>query len=270
MSLSEKDLGFTDFGPDSPHADAEQEIDLIELLYKMLEKFKYIVLSATLCAMLAGVYSFFIATPKYEATAKLYIVNSKDSALNLADLQIGSYLTTDYQEVFNTWEVHEMVIRALGLDYTYVQLEDMLTVKNPTNTRILNITVISDDPAEAKDIANAYAKEAKKYISIMMATDEPNILSSALQPVKPVSPNKTMNVLLGFVLGALLVVGIVAVQFILDDKVKTADDILRYVNVPTLAVVPVMDSGNTNGNVKKGKNKPKHRDQARREGESRP
>ena len=39
---------------------------------------------------------------------RLYIMG-QDSSSILADLQIGSYLTKDYQEVFQTWEVHEMV-----------------------------------------------------------------------------------------------------------------------------------------------------------------
>lgn len=227
-------------------ADPSQEIDLIELLYRLLEKFKYIALAAILCALLAGVYSFALATPIYQATAKLYVVNSKDSALNLSDLQIGSYLTADYQEVFKTWEVHEMVIQELGLSYTYSELTDMLTIGNPTGTRILSISVKSSDRAETVAIANTYAKVAKKYISSTMATDEPNVLSVALEPRSPISPNKTRNVLLGLALGALLAIGIITLQFVLDDKIKTADDVLRYANVPTLAIVPVLDQGGRN------------------------
>ncbi len=243
MALEEKDraLHTQEFEPAAAHVEAEHEIDLLELLYRMLEKLKYIVLSAVLCAAIAGAYSFFLATPIYQATAKLYVVNSKDSALNLADLQIGSYLTTDYQEVFKTWEVHEMVIQELGLRYNYRELESMLSIKNPANTRILNITVTSKDPTEATNLANVYAKIAKKYISTAMETEEPNVMSTALQPTTPISPNKTRNIALGFALGMLLAMGIIALQFILDDKIKTADDILRYANMPTLAVIPVME-----------------------------
>ena len=80
-----------------------------------------------------------------------------DSAINLSDLQIGSYLTSDYQEVFKTWEVHEQVLQNLGLDYEYEQLENMLSITNPADTRVLYITVNSDDPEEATAMANEYA-----------------------------------------------------------------------------------------------------------------
>lgn len=249
MALAEKDLErwHTNIAPETQIMETEQEIDLIELFYKLVENLFSIALVAVLCAIIAAVYSFFIATPKYQAVAKLYVVNSKDSALNLSDLQIGSYLTSDYQEVFRTWEVHEMVIQELGFDYSYSKLEKMLSISNPSGTRILNITVTSDDPLEATDIANTYANVAKKYISQTMATDEPNILSVALEPTVPVSPNKTQNILMGFLLGTLLAVGIVTLRFVMDDKIKSGDDIQRYTGMATLAVVPVMDANGASG-----------------------
>ncbi len=221
--------------------DGEQEIDLIELFYRLLEKMKYIVLATLSGAILAGVISIFLLTPIFESTAKLYVLNSNDSAVNLSDLQIGTYLTSDYQEVFKTWEVHERVLEKLGLDYTYKQLNEMLTITNPNNTRILYITVKSPSPQEAALIANAYADVVREYIAEKMATEKPNILSKALEPTLPVSPNKTRNVLLGALLGALLACAVITVQFILDDKIKSTDDIMKYAGMPTLAVVPVLN-----------------------------
>lgn len=247
MALAEKDLERwrANAAPEVQVMETEQEIDLIELFYRLVENLLSIALVAVLCAVIAAGYSFFIATPKYQAVAKLYVVNSKDSALNLSDLQIGSYLTSDYQEVFRTWEVHEMVIQELGLDYTYTELEKMLLIGNPSGTRILNITVTSDDPMEAADIANTYANVAKRYISQTMVTDEPNVLSVALEPTIPVSPNKTQNILIAFLLGAFLTIGVITLRFVMDDKIKTADDIQRYTSMATLAAVPVMEADAT-------------------------
>lgn len=224
--------------------EAETEIDLIELFYRLLENAKYIVLAAILGALLMGVYSFVFATPKYESTAKLYVLTSNDSVVNLSDLQIGTYLTSDYQEVFKTWEVHERVLQNLNLDYTYEQMQSKLSISNPSNTRILYITASSSSPAEATMIANEYAEVARQYISETMSTEIPNLLSVALEPITPVSPQKTRNVLLGLVLGAVVAAGIIVVLFIMDDKIKTSDDIMKYTGIPTLAVVPLMDEEN--------------------------
>ena len=222
--------------------ETETEIDLLELFYRLVENLKYIILAAIVCTIAAGAYTFFLVTPMYEATSKLYVMNSGDSAINLSDLQIGTYLASDYQEVFKTWEVHEMVIQNLGLPYTYKDMQGMLSISNPSDTRILYITVKSDNANEAASIANEYASVAKKYIYNTMATDEPNVLSVALVPTAPVSPSKTKNLLIGFLLGAMIAIGIITVQFIMDDRIKSVDDIQKYIDIPTLAVVPMLNT----------------------------
>ncbi|MCL2811149.1 MAG: Wzz/FepE/Etk N-terminal domain-containing protein [Clostridia bacterium] len=268
MALTERDreLRVANVPLNAPDEDAGLEIDLMELLYKLLAKMKYIVAAAILFALIAGVYSFFLAVPMYQSTAKLYVINSRDSAINLADLQIGANLTTDYQEVFKTWEVREMVIQELiNLGYADAQDGQMggtLVLSNPPGTRILNITVTSADAKRAADIANSFAKVGRHYISTMMVTAEPNVLSVALQAIIPVSPNKTQNIMLGFLLGILFAGGIITVQFVLDDKIKTADDIVRYVGVPNLAVVPVRASSEESARQQKAQQRIKERKRA--------
>ena len=214
-------------------------IDLVELMYRLLGSWKLIVALAIGFAIIAGVYTLFFVTPLYEATSIIYVLSNRDSAINVSDLQLGSELTQDYIKVFHMWEVHEEVISNLGLPYSYSQMQDMLSVVNDTDTRMLDITVTSADPQEAADIANEYAQVASQYIAETMATDKPNIMSVALVPSNPVSPNRTRNIIMGFLLGGILAAGIITVRMLLDDKYNTTEDIRRYTGLATLAVVPV-------------------------------
>ena len=116
----------------------------------------------------------------------------------------------------------------------------MVSVTNPSDTRLLNITVTSEDPVEATNMANEYASVACDYIYQVMGTEEPRLFSEALQPTSPVSPNKTRNTILGGLLGGLLLAAVYVVRFILDDKIKTSDDISKYLGMPTLAIVPAI------------------------------
>lgn len=222
------------------HKKTETEIDPIELLRQLLSHIGLILISAIVCMAIAGVYTRYYVTPIYESTAKLYVLNSGDSAINLSDLQVGSYLASDYIEVFNTWEVHQMVIENLNLPYTNDNMQGMLSVTNPSNTRILYITVSSPDPHEAMVIAKEYAKVAIQFISKIMSTEEPNIMSEAVEAVYPTSPKMTVNVVMGFMIGLILSVGAITLRFVIDDKIKTADDIRKYSNLPVLAVVPAL------------------------------
>lgn len=231
------------------HEPEEMEIDLVELMYRLLEKAKYIILAAIAGAIIAGVITFQFMTPSYTATSKLYVLNSKDSALSLSDLQIGTQLASDYIEVFSNWHVHEMVNQRMGTDYTYSQLNNMVSVSNPTGTRILYIKVNAGSPEEAKTMADTYAAVAQEFIAAKMETEMPNVFEEALQPSAPSSPNKTRNVILGFMLGAVLACGIIVVQFITDDRIRTSESLEKHLGMATLGMMPT-----TKGNeVTKGK-----------------
>ena len=220
----------------------ETELDVLELFYYLLEHIKQLVAAVVVGALVMLLVSLFFLTPQYKATAKLYVMARNDSAVNLSDLQIGSYLTSDYQEVFKAWEVHEQVLQNLGLDYEYGELENMLTIENPSDTRMLYINVTSADAQEATDMANEYANVARNYIYEMMGTEEPSLFSVALKPVDPVSPRKMLNTVLGALVAGLIMAAILVGRFIRDDKIKTADDITNYIGIPTLAIVPALGS----------------------------
>lgn len=239
-------------------AEPEFEIDLLELFYRLAEKAKYIIVAAVIVALLFGVYSYVIASPQYEATCVLYVLSSSNSAINLSDFQIGSYLASDYIQVFDMWEVQEMVLRNLNLNYSYEQLRSMVEISNPSNTRMVKITAKSNDPNEAMILANEFAYVAKRYIAETMETDEPTIASKALLPQEPVSPKKVRNIAIGFVLGGFLMAAFYVIQYVLDDKIKTSDDIRKYADMATFAVIPV----NT-GVVLRSKSKNNHSDRKR-------
>ena len=232
----------------------EVEIDLIGLLYELLDKIKYIILATLFGAIIAGGYSYFIAKPVYETTSKLYVFNSEDSVVNLSDLQMGNYLAADYTELFKTWEVDEMVKSNLSLPYSYGKLKSMVKIENPVDTRVLYISVQSTDPKEAVIIANEYAKVLSEFVEEIMETNRPNTLSVALEPTSPISPNKPKNVILGILVGMVLAIGIITVRFITNDAIHSADEITRYTGLPVLGIIPIqLDSEEKNSKKKRGR-----------------
>ena len=220
----------------------EETIDLLELLYALLGKWLEIAAATVACALIAAIGVLFFVTPKYQASSTIYVISRKDSAINISDLQIGTALTDDYIQVFHMWEVQEKVISNLDLPYTYNQLDGMLSVTNASNTRMLEITVTSESAQEAADIANEYATVVRDYIAKKMATDKPSIMSTALVPTVPVSPNKTKSILLGALLGFVVSAGVIVVMTLLDDTYKTTEDIKKYTGLVTIAVIPLEKS----------------------------
>ncbi len=224
--------------PEPDPSQSARTISLIELFYYMLSKLHWIVLGMIAGGILMGYYAINYITPVYNATAKLYIMGNTSTSI-VTNLQIGTVLAMDYQEVFNTWEVHQMVNEELGTNYSYSALQSMIRVTNPEDTRILYITAYNRDSEMAAKIANAYAKAAKKFIVETMQTDEPSDFSIALVPSVSSGRNVTGNIIRGILFGTALVCGVLVMIFLLDNRPKSPEDIMRYANIPTLAVVPV-------------------------------
>jgi len=220
--------------------DDEAEIDLAGLFYRFLEKMHWIILTALIGAAIAGVIVFKVVTPIYQATSKIYIVGS-DTTISLSDLQIGSNLAADYSEVFKNWHVHELVDRRLKLDYSYTKLAGMLTISNPANTHVIYVSVKSPDPQEAKMIADTYAQVAREFIATKMDMREPNIFEEAKLPDKPVSPQKTRDIVIGFMIGALLAMAVITIKFLSDDRILSSEDIAKVGGLTTLGLVPLQE-----------------------------
>ena len=212
-------------------------IDLVELFYYLLSKLHFIALGTLIGALLLGFYGSSRVVPIYSATSKLYIMGQTGTSI-ISDLQIGEKLTMDYQEVFKTWEVHEMVNQELGTSFSYSKLQSMLYVSNPEDSRVLYITVRDTDAQRAADIANAYATAAKRFISQTMDTDEPSTFSVALVPSVASSTSITGYVLRGILFGTVLAIGILVLIFLLDNRPKSPEDVMQAANIPTLAVIP--------------------------------
>ena len=211
-------------------------IDWVSVLFRLLEKIHWIVLAALIGALVAWFYVTRLVTPVYQATSKIYIAGS-DTTISLSDLQLGSTLATDYQEVFKIWHVHEMVDERLDLNYSYSQLEKMVSVNNPSGSHLLYIYVKSSVPEEAKLLADTYAEVVQDYIANKMELRKPQILEKARTPVRPIYPNVNATVAKGAVFGGLGIILIFLFVFILDDRIRSADDISKAVNLPLFGSV---------------------------------
>lgn len=223
-------------------------IDWVALLFRLLENIHWILLTAILFGAAAGYYVKNYVAPVYQATSKIYIAGS-ETTISLADLQLGSTLAADYQEVFKIWHVHEMVDQRLGLNYSYGKLAGMVSVSNPSSSHILYINIKSSDPQEAKQLADTYAEVIMDYISEKMELRRPRLLQVAQVPSSPISPNIKASVIRAFMAGGMLTAAVVVLLYLLDDKIRTDDDIEKATGLATLGTLMKQEHSNKNDPV---------------------
>ena len=217
------------------------EIDVLSLLRTIWRKKFLILLTAILTTGLAFAYSAFLATPQYDSTTRLYVVNqSSDNGAGITnqDLQAGSFLVKDYKEIILSQDVLQNVTTTLGITE---DIKDKITVTIPTDTRILSITVRDSDPNQAATIANTLRDEAAKKIIEVTKVSDVTTLEAALPAEKPSTPQTKRNLVLGFVAGAFLATVLVLVLEVLDDRVKRPQDIEEGLGMTLLGVVPQIE-----------------------------
>ena len=203
----------------------EVEIDLVDLGNVLLDKWRYLLISLIAGAVLLGAYSLFFIAPTYESTAKLYVVSaSDDSVVNLSDLNLGTSLTADYEQLMLSYPVLNRVIDRLNLDSTSDELAKAFSLNNPSDTRILEITATSTDPQMAMDLAETMAEEAIDYLPDTMSTLAPNLAQPAKLPESKVAPSYTKFTIIGALLGLLICAAFFIVKYLMDDTIHTADD----------------------------------------------
>lgn len=217
------------------------EIDVFAMLKTLWKRKFSIVLVALVFAIAAFGYSAFLAKKEYQSTSRIYVVsrqNQDNNALTNSDLQAGSYLVKDYREIILSQNVLTQAIEELKLDMTPAELSKKISVSVPTDTRILSITAKDGDPKEAARIANGLRNvAAEKIISVTKVSDV-TTLDEAEVPQTPSSPNIRRNVLLGFIVGAGLMVVLLVVVEVLDDRVKRPEDIEELMGLTLLGIVP--------------------------------
>lgn len=220
----------------------EMEIDLKELFFVLLNKWHLIVISGLLCALLGLAAAMFLIPEKFESKTSIYIYNQQNESMTYNDLQTGSTLTKDYEVLVKGRTVLESAVEKLDLDLTYEEINSMVTVSVPASTRIVEITVGTTDPYLSRDIADAVREISSKSIADVMGVDAVNVVETANLPEIKSSPSIKKFTLLGGMIGGVLACGLVVLMFLLNDTIRTQDDVEKYLGLSTLGIIPMDDT----------------------------
>ena len=228
---------------DRDNRDDVIEIDLVELLGVILHNLWIIIVSGVIVAAVALLVSYFVITPKYESVTKIYVISKTNAdTMTYSDLQAGSTLTKDYKELVKSRPVLEEVLAETGIDVELKNLEAQITVEVPQDTRIVSITVEDKDPYEARIIADSVRIAASKHIQEVMNTEAVNVVEEASLPIEKSSPSILMNTAIGYAVGLFLAIAIVIINYIMDDTIKTPDDVEKFLGVSVLGSIPYSEN----------------------------
>ena len=227
----------------------EAEVDLQWLAKALLNKAWLIAFVALVCAAATFIGTLLFVTPLYKSSAMFYVNNSSIdvgdvsiSSITSGDLSASKNLVNSYIVILKTRKTLEEVIDYAGVDLTYNKLRNMVTANSVDSTEIFQVVVTSDDPKEAKLLADAIAYLLPKRITSIIEGTSAKVVDPAVVPARPSSPNYTKNTMMGFAVGLLVMTGLTAFWVIMDTTIRKEEDIYQSCPHPVLAAVPDMES----------------------------
>lgn len=234
----------------------EMEIDLLELFYYLKKRILIIIAACLVFAVAGFVGTKLFITPTYTTNTRMYVLNrSNENNVVTSDFQIATYVMNDYKALITGQNVTQEVISRLNLDMKPATLSKMIQVTSPENTRVLQINITHADPQKAADIANTVREVASTQIKDIMDVDAVKMVYAAEVPAAPSGPSTTRNTAIAGILGLVLAIGIFTVIFIVDDTIRTEEDVTRYLGLSTLGVIPTSMELGTLG-MNRGDKKP--------------
>lgn len=222
-----------------------EEIELIDIWNILKKKAVLIILFGLLGSMLAAVYTYFIVIPEYSATTQLLVnqTNNDQGGVELNDINTNIRLIDTYRELITGPAILNGVSEELGEGLTTEQLARMISINSPQNAQVFNLTINNINPYDAADIANTIASTFQEEIgSIMNSIDNVVITYEAVPRLTPVSPNHTLNILIGLVLGIMIGLVIVFIQYTMDGTLRDKEFITEEIGWTDLGSIQEFSS----------------------------
>lgn len=237
--------------------EVDVEIDLMELLVALLDNIWIVILTTLAGFVLVYLFTTLFVTPMYDSTTKIYVLNRQDdnsSTINYSELQTSTQLTKDYMELVTTRPVIENVISELALeDVTYEELVEDVSVSTATDGRIISITATADSPLLAKEIADSIRETVATQIVDIMGVEAVNVVEEANLPTVKSKPQTMKNSIIGALVGFVLAAGVIIIQTITNDSIKSSDDVERYLNLSVLGQIPLEEEETKGKRMKRKK-----------------
>lgn len=241
-------------------AEDTMEIDIGSVFREILNNLLIIILVAVIFALASYDITKLFVRPEYVSTTSIYVKSSNETqnSVNTGELQAGTLLTKDYEEIIQSREVLEKVISEVDLSsdeetagLTYAKLLSDVSVSTPDDTRVIYIRVTYEDPYAAADLANAIRDASITRIQEVIDIEAMRTVSEANIPTAPASPRPRRNAAVGGLIGAVIAIIVVVVYFLSDSTISTSEDVEKYLHISVLGSIPLAD-----GEIK---SKKKHR-----------
>ena len=219
-------------------------IDLLHIVKFLWQKVWIILLAGFIAASSGFALSAFIIKPTYSSTIMLYVNNSSFSlgntsfSISSSEITAAQSLVKTYGEILDNRTTLERVIDKADVPYGHEELSKKITSGSSNDTEIMYVTVTTNDPYEAANIANCIAEVLPVRIAEIIDGASMEVVDSAIPNLRKVAPSITQYTAIGMAVGSLVSIIILVIVAMMDDRIHDEDYIIETYEYPILAKIP--------------------------------
>lgn len=219
----------------------EQVISISEIIDAVKKRWKIIALCTLIATLVSGIFTFFIISPTYEASTKVFIGKEESSVenYNYNDITMYQKLLKTYSELIKT---KDLINRSITNSEYELEVEDVLnnvSVTTVADTQMIQIAYKSTSPNIAKNMLENITNEFITTAQELVPNGNVRVLETVELPEEPVAPNKKMNIAIAFILGMMVGLGIVFLLEYLDNTYKNKEQLEKDLDIPVLGIIPM-------------------------------
>ena len=226
-----------------------EELDLKELLSVFLKNKLIILLIVIVTTILGSIYSFYLVTPKYEASTTLILgrINNSTSEtktsttdqITQSEISINSNLVSTYSELIKSRTLIQKVIDNLKLNLTESSVRNSISVSRISDTELIEITVKNEDGELASKIANEIAKVFSSKVEEVYNISNVYIIDKAIASNTPYNINHIKDIVIAIFIGVVISGIYVLIYHLLDNTIKSEIQIEKNIGLKNLINIPL-------------------------------
>ncbi len=213
---------------------------VLELLQALKEKIALILAAAILAAALGWGFSAFLVPKRYEASVNM-IVNTRTEITGVVtsdSISSARNLADTYAIIIKSNKVLNQVIDRLGLQMSFEELYDIVSVNDINNTQVMKIAAQCSDPALAEQIVQTISEIAPAIVADAVEAGSCKVVSDVYTAQKPISPSPLRNAALYGAAAMLLVCAAIVLRELFNDQIIDDNDLEKKLGIPALGVIP--------------------------------
>lgn len=228
-------------------------IEISQIFSALLRKWYLMVIACVLGAVIAFSYANFFVTPLYRAKSTMLVDlrTSTEEKLSYERVTIAEKYLQTFASIIKTNTVLEPVIEKLDLQESPSSLASKITVAAVEDTLLIKITLDYPDKQKALEIVQTIDELAPKIIKERIAGGKILEIETPAVSAGPVSPDIFKHTSVGIIIGLVISAGCIILAAIINNKVRSTEDLKRVLDLPILGVISVFGTEVKNKGGKK-------------------